>query len=245
MWGGWPPLATEPCGARQGESTHTALQRTPAPGDLSDAGVGVLPPGVTTRRSFGVVEQVAEFTLDVVLDAKSLSVEENADGDLYVEGWASDWQEDRDGEAFEPTAYSDGLKNFMASNPILLWNHRYGDDAIALGQVVKAKLDDAKGVWIRARLDRPEPGTFAADIFRKVKRGTLRAFSVGGKMYRRLDESGRRLIHKIDLMEISIVPVPANSRTLFAAAKTAFGHDAEIAALQARVDAVREQFAAL
>lgn len=184
--------------------------------------------------------QVADFEFSFTLDQKAVEVHEEEDGAVFIEGYASDFGLDRQEEAFEPGAFEEGLKSYMASNPILLYHHK---SDTALGQVVDAKLDE-KGMFVRARVDAPEPGTIVADYVRKIKNGTLRAFSVGGKFYRRMTAAGPR-IFKCDLGEISVTPYPVNPRTLFAVAGKAFDaapaeDDLEVlASLEAALDQVR------
>jgi HK97 family phage prohead protease len=164
--------------------------------------------------------EVAEFELGVVLDQKA-QVSETQDGDLLVEGYAADFGVDRQDEIFEPGAFNEGLKAYLDSNPVLLYHHKRG---LALGQVTRARIDQ-KGLWIQARIDAPEPGTFAADVYRKIKKGTLRGFSVGGKFYRRF-ANGLVRIFKADIHEISVTPQPVNPRTLFAVGQKAFADEA-------------------
>lgn len=157
--------------------------------------------------------QSAAFQYDFVLDQKAAKVEEGEDGDLFIEGYASDFGVDRQDEAFEPNAFTDGLKAFMETNPVLLYHHKYDQ---ALGQIVGARLDE-NGLWVRARVDKPAVGSWAEDVFNKIKKGTIRAFSVGGRFLRRAGAKGMRIFH-CDLGEISVTPFPVNPRTTFAVA---------------------------
>lgn len=163
------------------------------------------------------MKERADFQLDLVLDKKAV-VTEDENGDLIIEGLASDFEPDRAEEAFEPGAFEEGLKSYLETNPILLYHHRYGQ---ALGQVLEAKTNNA-GLWVKARIDRPANGSAVQDIYEKVKRGTIRAFSVGGKFFRRMTPRGPR-IYKADIAEISVTPMPVNPRTLFAVGQKAFG----------------------
>lgn len=160
--------------------------------------------------------QIADFEFGFTLGQKAV-VTEGDDGTVYIEGFASDFGLDRQEEAFLPGAFEEGLKSYMESNPILLYHHK---SDTALGQVVEAKLL-GEGLHVKARVDAPEPGTMVADYVRKIKNGTLRAFSVGGKFYRKMTEQGPR-IFKCDLGEISVTPYPVNPRTLFSVAGKAF-----------------------
>ena len=154
------------------------------------------------------------------LGVKAIEVREDDDGTLYVEGYAADFETDRDGEAFEPGAFEQGLKAYMESNPILLYHHK---PSHALGKVVEAAID-AKGLRIKAAIPRPTAGSWAELVYDQVKRGIVRGFSVGGAFQRRLTSNGPR-IFGVDLQEISVTPLPVNPRTLFAAAGKAFGDE--------------------
>lgn len=167
------------------------------------------------------------------LGVKAVQVSEDDDGTLYVEGYAADFQTDRDGEAFEADAFERGLKAYMESNPILLYHHK---PSHALGKVVEAALD-AKGLRIKAAIPKPTSGSWAELVYDQVKKGIVRGFSVGGAFQRRLTSAGPR-IFSVDLQEISVTPLPVNPRTLFAVAGKAFGdpEDAELAALTESVD---------
>ena len=170
--------------------------------------------------------QVADFEFGFTLNSKALVTEPDDNGHVYIEGLASDFGLDRQDEAFEPGAFEDGLKAYMDNNPILLYHHK---PDVALGQVIEAKITP-QGLHVKARVDAPEPGTMIADYVRKIKEGTLRAFSVGGKFYRRMTALGPR-IFKCDMHELSVTPLPVNPRTLFAVAGKAFESAEELDSL--------------
>lgn len=179
--------------------------------------------------------QVAQFQYDFFLDQKAHSVTEDENGDLFIEGYASDYGLDRQEEAFEPGAFEEGLKAFMETNPIMLYHHKFDQ---ALGQFVDARIDQ-KGLWVKGRVDKPEPGTWAADVYNKIKKGTIRAFSVGGIFRRRQTPNGPR-IFKCDLGEISVTPFPVNPRTTFALAGAKAFDGVEIPSLPPVDGEVRE-----
>lgn len=160
--------------------------------------------------------QVANFEFAFTLDGKAVTTEQE-DGSLIIEGLAADFGLDRQDEAFEPGAFEAGIKSFMETNPILLYHHKYDT---ALGRVLEANIIPA-GLHVKALVDAPEPGTIIADYVRKIRAGTLKAFSVGGRFFRRQTPNGPR-IFKCDMAELSITPLPVNPRTLFAVAGKAF-----------------------
>lgn len=194
----------------------------------------------------GTTVQVADFEFGFTLDSKAVVTESEDNGPLVIEGYASDFGLDRQDEAFEPGAFDAGLKAYM-ENPVLMYHHKMDT---ALGQVKEARLDQ-KGLWVRAEVDKPEPNTPVADYYRKIKNGTIKGFSVGGKFYRRMTAAGQR-IFKCDLREISITPMPVNQRMLFAVAGKAFENmepmaikapdSPDLDALAARLDKIGEAF---
>lgn len=177
----------------------------------------------------------APFELDFVLDAKAVTTD--VDDGIYVEGYASEFGLDRQDEMFEPGAFTDSMKAFMDSNPVLLFHHKFDN---ALGKVIEWSLDK-KGMWIKAHLDKPEPNTFLADVFNKVKSGTIKGFSVGGKFHRRESSGGVTRIHKADIMEISLTPLPVNSTTLATVCQKAFDEPEDAKALADRLAAVETE----
>lgn len=188
--------------------------------------------------------QTAEFEFGFTLDGKAVVTEPDDNGHVYIEGLAADFGLDRQDESFEPGAFEAGLKAYMDTNPILVYHHK---PDVALGQVTEANIT-ADGLHVKARVDAPEPGTIIADYVRKIKSGTLRAFSVGGRFHRRMTANGPR-IFKCDMHELSITPLPVNPRTLFAVAGKAFeaAEDLDSKAMEnfeaqlARIDALLTQ----
>lgn len=162
----------------------------------------------------------APFTFDFALDSNShVELEGKA---LRIEGYAAGFDRDREGEAFLPGVFDRAFEKYFQTNPVLCYHHHTDQ---ALGVVEDAKLDD-KGLFVKARLDDPEPGTPLADVWNKVKSGTIKGFSVGGIFRRKMTPQGPR-IHSADVAEISVTPVPMEPGSLFALAGKAFGNDVE------------------
>jgi HK97 family phage prohead protease len=168
------------------------------------------------------MKDTASFTFDFALDGKAV-VEAESDGRLRVEGYAAGFDRDREGEAFMPQVFERGLAKYFQTNPILCYHHHTDQ---ALGVVEEARLD-GKGLFVKAVLDNPEPGTQLADVWNKVKSGTIKGFSVGGIFKRMMTPQGPR-IHEADVAEISVTPVPMEPGSLFALAGKAFGTDTEL-----------------
>lgn len=189
----------------------------------------------------GGVKTDAPFHLDFVLDRKA-AINDGEDGEVYVQGFASDFGLDRQDEAFEEGAFQKGMEEFM-KNPVILYHHHFDEP---LGKITEFE-NRKEGLWVKGRLDVPEPGTKAADIVRKVRSGTIRGFSVGGKFHRRKGPDGRARIHTADMHEISLTPLPINPRSLAEVAGKAFPDEApegdtDLKALVARIAELAEVF---
>jgi HK97 family phage prohead protease len=146
---------------------------------------------------------------------------------IYIEGQAAGFSLDRQGEAFAPGAFEAALGRYLR-NGILVWNHELSKP---LGEVEDARLDPARGLFIRARLDKPEPGTELADIYRKVASGTLKGLSVGGRFRREQTPQGIRIV-ECDLIEISVCAAPVERESLFTVAGKALADESVEKALQ-------------
>lgn len=167
-------------------------------------------------------------------------VREAANGDLIVTGWASTFQLDRQGDVMTRKALEESVADYM-KNPQLLYNHSYTQPA---GVVTSAEVSD-KGLWIEARLTKPKEPGMARHYFDLVKRGVMRALSVGAAFVR----DARKRITRMDLREISIASVPVNPGTLLQATGKAFGDTpyetrlrrTELAIASARLETLRQQ----
>jgi len=140
---------------------------------------------------------------------------ESPTGDLKLVGYASAWSLDRDNEYVEPAAFDGSLEKYLAKNPVLLWQH---DLNKPIGMVEHASVDE-HGLSVRAHV--PSPGEREPDwahlAYSKIKSGIVKTFSIGGLFERKMKGS-RKVISGIDLFEISVVSVPSNPDSIFAAA---------------------------
>ena len=130
---------------------------------------------------------------------------------IYIEGYASTVDRDRQGDVIPMSAWTDGLKNYL-KNPIILAYHNH---QMPIGRMIDHKVTD-QGLWIRAQIP-----SEVGDVYKLVKKGILSAFSVGFRVrdadYDHASESF--LIKDLELHEISVVSIPANQNTLFSLAK--------------------------
>lgn len=159
--------------------------------------------------------------------AFSIKADDRNDTSVYVEGYASTTDIDRHGDVVPESAWTKGMQNYL-KNPVILAFHDHGQP---IGRMTEYKTD-SKGLWIKARI------SSAAKQFQLIKDGILTAFSIG---FRVLDAEYDSLaevflIKELELVEISVVSVPANQNTIFDLSK-AFGSPEEYKRF-------KEQFAA-
>lgn len=115
---------------------------------------------------------------------------------------------DRDGEIIDQNGWD--LKNFK-KNPQLLWAHNIREVKPPLGKVTKIWFEgDGKNKVMKFKAVFDMADEFAKEIYRKIKEGFLNAFSVG---FMPLEREGN-VYTKTELLEISVVPVPANPQAL-------------------------------
>ena len=164
----------------------------------------------------GESTRTATIETDRILDL-SKAVTELEDGDLLIEGYAADWLPDHVGDTIEPGAFAKSIKTFLTGNPALLYHH---NSSMQLGKVVELE-ERSDGLWMKALVAKPEPNTEAADIFGKIKRGIIKGLSVRGKASETRTPAGPR-VTEVDLLEISLTPLPVNPRTLATVVSKAF-----------------------
>lgn len=149
-----------------------------------------------------------DFKLDQTIVTKS------ADGDCVIEGYANTSAKDRVGDVVLPKAFEKTLETYL-KNPVLLANHDWNDPC---GMVMTAEVTD-KGLWIKAKISNTRE-----DIKTLIREGCLRTFSIGyNEVDAEYDESTKtKYIKELELLEISVVTVPANTEAMFtqASAKT-------------------------
>lgn len=139
-------------------------------------------------------------------------------GDLKLLGYASTWTLDRDNEVVLPTAFEGSLEKYLSQNPILLWQH---DQHKPIGTVENAFTDE-HGLNVKCHVPKPddrEPD-WTHLAYNKIKAGIVRTFSIGGFFQKSAMRGGRggRVIERTNIFEISVVSIPANPDSIFAAA---------------------------
>lgn len=159
-------------------------------------------------------------------EIRILTIKAAQQGDRIIRFVASDESVDRDGDIITATGWK--LDNYL-KNPVVLYGHDYSD--LPVGKAVNVVIDAAaRQLVIDVRFpsideispdsDPSEHALFVDSVYNLAKLGMLNAVSVGFrgiKVEPILDENsqyiGRRFLEQ-ELMELSIVPVPANANAV-------------------------------
>lgn len=129
------------------------------------------------------------------------------------------------GDVVAPGAFADTLKAWGESGNVLpvLFGHRFDDPDYNIGGVVEA-VEDERGLKVTGQLDLENPKS--AQVYRLLKGRRIGEMSFA---YDVLDEGQVTLddgtkaneLRKLDLFEVSVVPVGANRDTEIVAVKAA------------------------
>jgi hypothetical protein len=125
---------------------------------------------------------------------------------MKVEGYASLFgQPDRSGDVVEPGAYAASLAQLgrEGRKVKMLWQHDPGQPIGVWDEV----REDRRGLFVRGRLLRDVArGREAAAL---VEAGAIDGLSIGYRTKQAArDRAGRRLLHEIELWEVSLVTFP-------------------------------------
>lgn len=159
------------------------------------------------KKKTAAAVKFLDFTFDITKSTK------DANGELFIEGYANTNSKDRVGDVVLPTAFAKSLPTYL-TNPVLLANHDWNDPC---GRCMSAEITE-KGLYIKARLSDTRN-----DIKTLVREGVLSTFSIGyNEIDTDFDESTKtKYIKELELLEISIVTVPANVESIFKVTDTA------------------------
>lgn len=119
------------------------------------------------------------------------------DEERMVYGYASTPDLDSDGEVIKIDAMERALPAYLKFPTI-----REMHQPKAIGTTKSAEID-SKGMYIGAKI-------VADDAWKLVKEGVYKAFSIGGNVVKRVGN----VIQELDLVEISLVDVPANKSAM-------------------------------
>lgn len=141
------------------------------------------------------------------IEVKKLEGEKTS---VFIEGYASTPGIDRYQDIVEPGAFVESLKNYLEKNPIVLLQHNTDKP---IGKVLTAEINE-NGLKVRCEIT-----ANTDEVQDRIREGVLRCFSIGYRPmsweWRLVGDSEVRAITKLELVEISIVSIPANADGLF------------------------------
>jgi HK97 family phage prohead protease len=140
--------------------------------------------------------------------SKAQSIDEKA---MTAKFKISDGLPDRMGEIVDQKSWN--FDAYMA-NPLLLWGHDPSQPENVLGNGLELAYDEKEdATFATVRFDK-DINPKAELIFNQVARGTLRAVSVGMIVHSEENEKDQVILKDCELLEISVVPIPANPRAI-------------------------------
>lgn len=154
-------------------------------------------------------------------DADHMDGMNDSDEDTFVtiEGYANTSTVDRVGDIILEEAWTKGgLTNYL-KNPVILAYHNHDKP---IGSMVDYAVND-KGLKITAQVYKA-----AGEIYSLIKSGVLRTFSVGFRTKDANYDSETELfvIKDVELLEVSVVSIPANADSIFSVKKS-FSDDSD------------------
>jgi len=143
----------------------------------------------------------------------TLKEAEEGSEELTIEGYANTIKKDRVGDIVLREAWEKGGLDNFEKNPILLAFHNHSRP---IGKVSKSTVNN-KGLKITATISKA-----AGDVYDLVKEGILTTFSIGFQLKDGEWDRDKDIfyIKDLELMEISVVSVPANADSTFSVKKS-------------------------
>ena len=185
------------------------------------------------------VEVKLEFQIPFEIDTKYFSdqAHKNEDGeieydddDVIVRGpvyVGNADMLDRHNELVAPEAILSAWEGY-SKNPVILYNHSKKDGVI--GKMLDVELGSWEGIEGEVPIGRALIDGGEKDIVRKIRKGLLRAFSIGFIARAAIkeckdDETCYMTFTEIDWLETSVVDVPASPNALFNVEKHIIGYE--------------------
>jgi HK97 family phage prohead protease/HK97 family phage major capsid protein len=132
-----------------------------------------------------------------------------------IAGYANTSTKDRTGDVVTPEAWVKGIENYR-KNPVLLYQH---DHSKPIGRSDSVRVDK-KGIFVESTVSDAAEKLHGVQTL--IRDGALKSFSVGFRVkdadYDRTTDTF--FIKDLELLEISVVSVPANQDSLFSVRKS-------------------------
>jgi len=135
------------------------------------------------------------------------------DDELLITGYANTISKDRYGDVVPSYAWNEAALENFRKNPIILAFHNHSEP---IGTAVDISPDE-NGLKLTAKIS-----SAAGKVYQLIKEGVLKAFSIGFYVKDADYDSATDIfvIKALELLEVSVVSVPANQDSLFDLAKS-------------------------
>lgn len=160
--------------------------------------------------------------MGVAIKTKSFKVkaeESEESGSGYFIGYASVFGNvDSYGETMEKGAFSDTLKEWEGRKIPVFYGHDLTNPENNIGYVESAEEDDT-GLLVRCVVDTEGPGN-GPIVYKLLKEGRIDRMSFGFYVNDADHKGGVTYIKKVSLLEVSVVPAPANPEAAISEVKS-------------------------
>lgn len=160
--------------------------------------------------------------MELTIKTKSFKVkveESEESGSGYFVGYASVFGNvDSYGEVMEKGAFSDTLKEWEGRKIPVFYGHDLTDPMNNIGYVESAEEDDT-GLLVRCVVDTEGPGNGPV-VYKLLKEGRIDRMSFGFYVNDADHKGGVTYIKKVSLLEVSVVPAPANPEAAISEVKS-------------------------
>lgn len=160
--------------------------------------------------------------MELTIKTKSFKVkaeESEESGSGYFVGYASVFGNvDSYGEVMEKGAFSDTLKEWEGRKIPVFYGHDLTDPMNNIGYVESAEEDDT-GLLVRCVVDTEGPGN-GPIVYKLLKEGRIDRMSFGFYVNDADHKGGVTYIKKVSLLEVSVVPAPANPEAAISEVKS-------------------------
>ena len=160
--------------------------------------------------------------MGVAIKTKSFKVkaeESEESGSGYFVGYASVFGNvDSYGEVMEKGAFSDTLKEWEGRKIPVFYGHDLTNPENNIGYVESAEEDDT-GLLVKCVVDTEGPGN-GPIVYKLLKEGRIDRMSFGFYVNDADHKGGVTYIKKVSLLEVSVVPAPANPEAAISEVKS-------------------------
>lgn len=175
-------------------------------------------PGI--KKALSWLEKTTKSALDYKTFNEALEVKDCEycdDGGIKVSGFLSTFKNtDRENDIVHDSAFDETVRELKKIGKLPMLRDHRSDTANQIGSFTKFEIIPGKGLYVEGKISKtPE----TEHIIKLIQDGHLNTFSMGGlfKYFKngQRDSKNRAIIEAVNLLEGSVVVVPANPKAIF------------------------------